>query len=654
MKKDAGVINTENISCASGCSCCGQEVNHIEREKERSKNSGKALIGVCVLLFAAAFVFESQNKTVGVILFLAAYLTVGYRVLCASAKNILKGKIFDENFLMSAAALGALAIGEYAEAVAVMLFYRVGMFFEESALAKSRSSIASLMDIRPDYANLKTENGIVKVSPYDVKKDDLIIVKPGEKIPLDGVVVDGKSFIDVSALTGESAPYDVSKGSEILSGGVNKRGLLTIKASRIFSESTVSKILNLVENASANKSQTEKFISKFAKYYTPAVVFTAASLAFLPVLLIKDALFSDWLYRALVFLVVSCPCALVISVPLSYFAAIGSASKKGILIKGGNFIEALTQAKIFIFDKTGTLTKGVFKVSQILPENGFTREELLKYAAAAEKFSTHPIAIAVVKKADEEYMDAGFALNDTANYQEHAGYGVSVEIGGKNVLAGKKEFLEKEGVAVLSDSELSCVYVAADGKFIGIIAVEDEIKEDAKATIKELKNLGAQKIIMLTGDKEGAALRVSKEIGVDETYSNLLPDQKLKKVEEIKKSADGLKVVFIGDGINDAPVIAGADIGFAMGGAGSDAAIEAADIVLMKDEPSKTATALIIAKETKTIVWQNIIFALGVKATVLILGAAGAASMWAAVFADVGVTFLAILNSLRILKNSGK
>jgi Cd2+/Zn2+-exporting ATPase len=506
------------------------------------------------------------------------------------------------------------------------------------------------MDIRPDYANLKRGDEIIKVSPFEVKKDDLIIVKPGEKIPLDGIVVDGNSYIDVSALTGESSPCEVSGGSQALSGGVNKDGLLTIRVDRVFEESTVSKILRLVENASANKSRTENFISKFAKYYTPAVVFTAAALALLPPFFSKDAVFADCLYRALVFLVVSCPCALVISVPLTYFSAIGAASRKGILMKGSNFLEALSKAGIFIFDKTGTLTKGVFKVSRVLPENGFSEEELLNYAASAEEFSTHPLAAAIIKENSVRRAASLRAKQSVSGYKELAGFGVSVEIDGKRVLAGKKELLEKEGVGVCGDSGSSCVYVAVDGNFAGMITVEDEIKEDAAKTIRELKKLGVKKVIMITGDKETVASRVALEIGVDETYANLLPDQKLQKVEEIKKTAGGLKTVFAGDGINDAPVIAGADIGFAMGGAGSDAAIEASDIVLMTDEPSKTAEALRIAKKTKVIVWQNITFALGIKAAVLILGAAGIASMWAAVFADVGVTFLAVLNSLRAFK----
>ena len=599
-----------------------------------------------IFLFAAALVLNLPD-IVTLLLYIAAYLIIGWRVLFTSVKNIISGEIFDENFLMSAATLGALAIGEYPEAVAVMAFYRIGMFFEDSAVEKSRNLISDLMDIRPDFANLKKGGDIVKVYPQEVLPGNIIVVKPGEKVPLDGTVIEGSSALDVSALTGESVPRDVFAGSAVLSGSVNKNGLLHIEVSKSFSRSTVSKILELVENASANKSKTEKFISKFAKVYTPAVIFCAVALAVLPPLLISGAVFSDWIYRSLVFLVVSCPCALVISIPLSFFGGIGGASKNGILIKGGNYLEALNGADTFVFDKTGTLTKGIFKVSKIIAEKSFSNEELLKIAAYAESYSNHPIAVSV-----REYYGKEIDKTKIDSYTEHAGLGISAGVSGKKVLAGNRKLLDDASVTYNACNETgTLIYIAVDGIFAGCIVISDEIKPDSKKTIQYLIEAGINKIVMLTGDTKEAADKIAAELGITEVYPQLLPHQKIEKTEEIKrsKSAKG-RLVFIGDGINDAPVIAGADIGIAMGGLGSDAAIEAADIVLMTDEPSKIITVLKIANKTKIIVWQNICFAMGVKAAVLALGAAGIASMWEAVFADVGVTLIAVLNSMRAMK----
>ena len=637
---EPGVFFSENAS---------KKAEHSHEHGAKVSNKVKytfTIAGFILFLVAVAGDFSSSFKFW---LYLAAYLFIGWKILLTSAKNILKGNFFDENFLMSTATVGALIIGEYPEAVAVMLFYQIGMFFEDMAVEKSRKSISSLMDIRPDYANLKKGDEIIKVDPEEINAGDIIIVKPGEKIPLDGSVISGSSAVDTSALTGESAPYDVKEGSDVLSGSINKSGLLSIKVSKVFSESTVSKILNLVENASENKSKAESFITKFAKYYTPAVVFCAAALAVVPPLIVTGASFSDWIYRALVFLVVSCPCALVVSIPLSFFGGIGAASRNGILIKGSNYLEALNSADTFVFDKTGTLTKGVFSVIKIANESWLGKDEMLKYAAYAESFSGHPIAVSIRKAYTGK-------INETeiSSYEEFAGFGVSAKINGKKVLAGNYSFLKSENAEIKEAGENgTIIYVSVAGKYAGYIVVADEIKPDSRNVVLSLKKTGVKKVYMLTGDKKEVGEYVAKELGIDEVYSNLMPDQKIAKVEEIKKNkkTKGL-VAFVGDGINDAPVLAGADIGFAMGGVGSDAAIEAADIVLMTDEPSKTVTALKIAAKTRSIVWQNIIFALGVKAVVLLLAVFGIASMWAAVFADVGVTFIAVLNSIRALKAS--
>lgn len=616
-----------------------------EEKGKRSENLKKykyLAIILGIILFLIAIIFDFSIK-IEFILFAIAYLLISWEILLISLKNITKGNVFDENFLMSIATISAICIGSYSEAVAVMLFYQIGIYFEDKAVEKSRKSIADLMNIRQEYANLEQGGIIKKVSPSDVKVGDIIIVKPGEKIPLDGIVSDGKSILDVSSLTGESAPYSVYKNSKVLSGSINKNGLISVKVTSIFSESTVTKILNLVENAGLKKSKTEKFITKFARYYTPAVVFAALCLAILPPLIIKEALFSEWIYKAVVFLVISCPCALVISIPLTFFAGIGNASRNGILIKGSNYLEALNTSDTFVFDKTGTLTKGVFNVTKIVAEKDFNDYTLLQYAAFAESNSNHPIAKSIVR-AYGQNIDKKVIKS----YNEISGYGIEANIEGKDVLAGNYLLLEKNDVSLKKSADAgTVVYIAVDKVFAGYIVISDEIKSDSKNTIQTLKNIGVSKIAMLTGDTAETASAVAKELEIDEFYSNLLPYQKIEKIEEIKQKG---KVVFVGDGINDAPVLAGADVGISMGGLGSDAAIEASDIVLMTDEPFKLIKALEIAKNTKIIVWQNIVLALGVKGLILVLGAFGMATMWQAVFADVGVTLIAVLNSLRALK----
>jgi Cd2+/Zn2+-exporting ATPase len=579
------------------------------------------------------------------VVFIIAYLILGGDVILRALKNIVRGQVFDENFLMSIATIGALAIGETAEAVGVMLFYQVGEYFMEMAVKKSKNSIAELMNIRPDYANLVKGDSIEKVSPDTVQIDNVIIVKPGEKIPLDGIVIEGSSMLDTSALTGESVPRKAKLADMVLSGCVNQTGMLTIKVIKIYSESTVSKIIDLVENASEKKAKTENFITTFARYYTPFVVVCAALLALLPPLLFGGE-WVDWLRRSLVFLVISCPCALVLSIPMSFFAGIGKAAKSGILIKGGNFLEAFNNLEIAVFDKTGTLTKGVFKVTEIFPANGFSDDETLEMAAYAEVFSNHPIALSVMQEYGKEVN-----RNNLTEYTEYSGYGVSVNVDGKTLLAGNQKLMEKMGV-VFEESQNSGtkVYVASSGVFAGCIVISDEVKDDSRITISALKANNVRKTVMLTGDNPQIAKEIAEELGIDEVYSGLLPHEKVEKLELLnsQKSEDG-RLAFIGDGINDAPVLAMADIGIAMGGLGSDAAIEAADVVLMTDEPLKLIEAKNIAGFTKRVVWQNIIFALGVKTVFMVLGAFGIASMWEAVFADVGVSLLAVLNAMRIL-----
>ena len=603
-------------------------------------------IVIAFILFIIALVINFPNEWINKVLYIIAYLIVGFEIVLEAIENIFKGKIFDENFLMSIATIGAFAIGEFPEAVAVMLFYQVGELFQSYAVDKSRKSITSLMDIRPDYANVKRNNKVSKINPEEVKIGETIIVKPGEKIPLDGKIIKGNSMLDTSALTGESLPREVKENDEVLSGCINQNGLLEIEVTKEFGESTVSKILDLVENASSKKSKSENFITKFAKYYTPAVVIIAVFLAIIPTLVIKGAEFTDWLYRALTFLVVSCPCALVISIPLGFFGGIGGASKKGILVKGSNYLEALSNSEIIVFDKTGTLTKGVFEVQKIEPV-GISKEELIKYAAYAESYSNHPISVSI-KKAYGEEIDTTLI----SKTEELSGRGVIATIEDKEVLAGNEKLLQEKNIKYTKCNEIgTIIYIAINNKFAGYIVISDEIKEDSKKAIDDLKKNNIKQTVMLTGDRKDVGESVAKEIGIDKVYTELLPDGKVEKVEQLlKEKTEKGKLVFVGDGINDAPVLALADIGVAMGGLGADSAIEAADIVIMTDEPSKINTAINISKKTMRIVKQNIIFAIGIKIAVLILSAFGLSTMWEAVFADVGVSVIAIINSLRALK----
>jgi Cd2+/Zn2+-exporting ATPase len=583
--------------------------------------------------------------------FLAAYITLGGDVVLRALKNMTRGQLFDENFLMSIATVGALVIGQPAEAVGVMLFYQLGEFFQDQAVEKSKNSITRLMDIRPDYANLKKGGDIVKTPPDTVRVGDLIIVKPGEKIPLDGIVIEGQSMLDTSALTGESVPRTAAVADTVLSGCVNQSGVLTVEVTKTFGESTVSKIINLVENAASKKAKTENFITTFAKYYTPAVVICAALLAVLPPLLLGGS-WTDWVYRALIFLVISCPCALVLSIPMSFFGGIGGAAKKGILVKGGNYLEAVNHLDITVFDKTGTLTKGVFKVIEVLPANGFSAEALLERAAQAEAFSNHPIALSVMQEYSNRRLGREINRQDLAEYTELAGYGVSVTVNGKIILAGNKNLMAQKNIAFQEAPGAGTkVYVAVDGVYAGCIVIADEVKPDSRGAIDALKARGVRKTVMLTGDNPQIAGAIAAELGLDEVYGGLLPHEKVEMVESLnQQKRQGGKLAFVGDGINDAPVLAMADIGIAMGGLGSDAAIEAADIVLMTDEPSKVAELMDIARFTMRVVRQNIFFALGVKAVFLALGAFGIATMWEAVFADVGVSLLAVLNAMRIMR----
>ena len=604
------------------------------------------------VLFAAAAAIRFTEPFLEAVSFLIPYLIVGYRVLFKAVRNIANGKVFDENFLMAVASIGAFFVGDYPEAVVVMLFYQVGELFEDYAVGKSRKSIAELMNIRPDYANLKTAEGVEKVSPDQVKVGDIIVIRPGEKVPLDGVVVSGHSTLDTAALTGESVPQDIEEGSRIISGCINLSGLIEVRTEKEFGQSTVSKILELVENATSQKAKTENFITRFAAVYTPAVVGAAVLLAVVPPLVIEGAVFSDWIYRALNFLVVSCPCALVISVPLGFFGGLGAASRIGVLVKGSNYLEAAAHAEFVVMDKTGTLTKGVFEVEKVQAAEGFEggKERLLKLAAAAESNSSHPISLSLRRAAEAEY---GFNVEDffIKEVTEIAGHGVSADIDGHAILAGNHKLMNKEGIPFRTPDEAgTVVYVAVDGTYAGHILIADQIKEDAEEAVSGLRARGIT-TVMLTGDNKTAAESVGRKLGLDRIYSQLLPEDKVNRVCELlaEKSEKG-KLVFVGDGINDAPVLARADVGVAMGGLGSDAAIEAADIVIMDDKPSKLLDLMKISRQTLSIVKQNIVFALGVKLIVLVLSAIGLANMWAAVFADVGVSMIAILNSLRALK----
>ena len=600
---------------------------------------------ISAILFIIALVVPFQNIWINRAIYLISYIIVGFEILKKAVRNIKRGKVFDENFLMSVATIGAFAIQEFPEAVAVMLFYQIGELFQDYAVDKSRKSISDLMDLRPDYANVLRNGKEEKIDPDDVKIDEIIIVKPGEKVPLDGVVLEGNSFIDSKALTGEPKPRRVAKSDEILSGCINLEGILKIRVKKEYDESTVSKILELVENASSKKSKSEKFITKFAKYYTPIVVIVAVFLALIPPLIIKNATFSDWLYRALSFLVVSCPCALVISIPLSFFGGIGGASKNGILIKGSNYLEALSNLETVVFDKTGTLTEGVFKVQKI-NSIGISEEELLQIAAYAEWYSNHPIAKSVKQEYSKNVEEVKIK-----NVKEITGKGILASIDEKQVLIGNEKLMQEYNINYEKSKEVGTIlYIAIDNVFSGTILISDKIKDDSVKCIELIKTNGIKQTIMLTGDKKEIAENISKEVGIDTVHSELLPDEKVHKMEELlKNKTQNKKIAFVGDGINDAPVLALADIGIAMGGLGSDSAIEAADIVIMTDEPSKISTAIKISKKTMKIVRENIIFAITIKIIVLILSALGIATMWEAVFADVGVAIIAILNSLRML-----
>ena len=629
-------------------------------EEDTGKIKKKLLIGG--ILFVLGIFVPKTLFIPKLAVFLVSYLVIGGDVLLSAFKNILNGQVFDENFLMAIATIGAFAIGEYPEGVAVMLFYQLGELLQGIAVNNSRKSIVSLMDIRPDYANIKVGEGIKKVSPEEIKVGEIIVVKPGEKVPLDGKIVKGASTFDTSALTGESLPREAKAGDDVLSGFINKNGLIEIQVAKVFSESTVSKILYLMENAGSKKSKTENFITKFARYYTPAVVITALIVAIFPPLLIQGATFSDWIYRALIFLVVSCPCALVISIPLGFFGGIGGASRHGILIKGTNYLEVLNNLESVVMDKTGTLTKGIFKVTEVNVKNNIkindfennktelTKPLLLKYAAHIEKFSNHPIAQSIV--AEYENSASKVDENVVKDFEEISGFGIKVNINNHQFLAGNSKLMNLENITFDKKENLgTAIYLAADGKYIGNILISDEVKEDSARAIKGMKENGVKEIVMLTGDNEAIGKNIAEKLGIDKVFTELLPNEKVEKLEEIYKTkSEKGKVAFVGDGINDAPVLARADLGIAMGGAGSDAAIEAADVVIMNDEPSKIVTAIKIAKKTKEIVWQNITIAFAIKIVVMALGLFGDATMWEAVFADVGVALLAVLNATRVLR----
>ena len=602
-------------------------------------------IVIALILFLVALIVPLQSQLINNGLFVISYLIVGLEIVLKAIRNIFKGKVFDENFLMAIATIGAFVIGEYPEAVAVMLFYQIGEAFQDYAVDKSRKSIISLMDIRPDFANIQRNGKIDKINPEEVNVGDIIVVKPGEKVPLDGIIVKGTSMIDTSALTGESVPKEIKEQDEILSGCINENGVLEVKVKKKFGESTASKILDLVENASSKKSKSENFISKFAKYYTPIVVVTAVLLAIIPPMIFNRAEWIEWIHRALTFLVVSCPCALVISIPLGFFGGIGGASKIGVLVKGSNYLEALSNTEIMVLDKTGTLTEGVFEVQQINPID-ISKEDLIKYATYAESFSNHPIAISLKKAYGKEIVN-----KKVSETQELPGLGVRAVIEGESIFVGNEKLMKENCIDYIKSEEIGTIlYIAVNNKFAGTIVISDKIKTDAKETIDKLKKDNIKKIVMLTGDKRKVGENVAKKLGIDEVYTELLPSDKVEKVEELMKNkSENGNLAFIGDGINDAPVLAISDIGIAMGGLGSDAAIEAADVVLMTDEPSRVVDAIKISKKTMTIVKQNIIFAISIKLIVLILSAIGISNMWQAVFADVGVSILAILNALRAL-----
>lgn len=622
---------------------CEHDHNHHHSDEQENNKLAIAKLVISIVIFVTATILHPTGLN-RLLIYFSAYLIAGGDVVLKAIKHILKGKVFDENFLMVLATVGALAIGEYPEAVMVIFLYQIGEMLQDYAVEKSKKSISSLMNIRPDYANIVVNSELIKKNPEDVKIGDTIVVKTGEKIPLDGIVINGHASIDTSALTGESVPKSLKTGDNAISGCINTNGVLTIKVEKEFGESTVSKILELVEHASSKKAKAENFITKFARYYTPAVVFGAVALAILPPLFIQGAQFSTWLQRALTFLVISCPCALVISVPLGFFAGIGGASRNGILIKGACYIEALSKPYTVVFDKTGTLTKGTFAITSINPVKNITTDYLLKVSAYAENYSNHPIASSI-KNAFAEKIDKDL-IN---NVEEIAGNGVKATVNGKEILAGNCKLMKMFNIAYIEAENIGAsIYIAENGKFIGSITISDELKSDSKLAIEKL-NKKVKQTVMLTGDSKTPAEYVAKELGIKNVYSELLPSQKVEKLEELIEAKQG-SVIFVGDGINDAPVLTRADVGIAMGGLGSDSAIEASDVVIMTDEPSKVSKVISIAHKTMTIVKENIAFALGIKALFLILGAFGFVTMWGAVFADVGVTLIAVINSLRALK----
>lgn len=642
---------TEKQAC--GCDHCEinfadvlkAKENKFERANDKPDiNTNIIRIAIGAFIFIIGLVFRSNDYAP--ILHLIAYAILGYDVILTAFRNLVKGKVFDENFLMTVATIGALIIGEYPEAAGVMLFYSVGEHLQDMAVDKSRKSIKALLDIKPDYANLECENHLEVVKPESIKVGQIIVIKPGERIPLDGIIVEGATSVDNSALTGESMPREYMLEDELLAGGVNLTGVVRVKVTKIFGESTASKILKLVEEASNNKAKTENFITKFARYYTPAVVGLAALIAIVPSLILYGGITREWVYRGLIFLVVSCPCALVLSIPLAYFGGIGASSKKGILVKGGNYLEALVDADRVIFDKTGTLTKGKFSVTGMFPADGISQDDLLFYGAHGEYYSNHPIANSIKQK-----FAATIDKSLIENHEELSGFGIRAIIKGKEVLVGSRKLMENQLVSFKGESddlEGTVVHVTVSGDYYGYMTVADTIKESSYQVVENLKKLGIKEVIMLTGDNKKTALRIGSELGIDKTYYELLPDAKVEIMKGFLNKDS--KTIAVGDGINDAPLLAGADIGFAMGALGSDAAVEAADIVLMNDNPSQIAESIIIARKTRAIVWQNIVFALGVKAIVMILSTFGLAAMYQAIFADVGVALIAVINSTRVMK----
>jgi Zn2+/Cd2+-exporting ATPase len=625
--------------------------NHDHGGEFNLKNEILPLVAI-LSLYAPGVLFENQlhNTFYSIgeyLLFIPAYLLSGWSVLKTAGRNILRGRVFDETFLMTVATLGAIAIHKLPEAVGVMLFYKIGELFQDIAVSRSRNSIKALLEVRPDYANIQIEGELKKVSPETVNIGDIIVVKPGEKIPLDGEIIDGNSQVDTSALTGESVPRTVRLGETVLAGMINKMGVLTIRVTKLFDESSIAKILDLVQNAKSKKAETEKFITKFARYYTPIVVFTSLAVAILPPLLISGASSSEWVYRALILLVISCPCGLVISIPLGYFGGVGGAAKRGILVKGSTFLDTLNAVNTVVFDKTGTLTEGVFKVEKIVPQNGCDELQLLQLAAQVESHSNHPIAQSIRKAYGGKIDDS-----KVKDYEEIAGYGIRAKVDNRVVIAGSDRLLHKENIAHdHCQLEGTVIHLAVDNIYAGYIIIADELKEDARHAIQALKRMGVEKTVMLTGDNQAIASRIAQQLDIDTYEAELLPEEKVNAIEKLLSAAGKHgKVAFVGDGINDAPVIARADVGIAMGGLGSDAAIETADIVIMTDAPSKVAEAIQIAKKTRIIVWQNIGFALAIKGVFIGLGVFGIATMWEAVFADVGVALLAILNATRAMK----